>query len=85
MSYSTMTRKGQITIPKPLREALGIRLGDRVAFRRRGDEIVLKPVQRNILDLEGSVSPKRRPEDFAAVRRKVAGARARARGGPRDA
>jgi len=79
MSYSTLTRKGQVTIPKPLRDQLGLHLGDRIAFHLRGQEIVLKPVQRTILDLEGSVQPKTRPESFGNIRREVAAARSRTR------
>lgn len=79
MSYSTLTRKGQVTIPKPLRDRLGLQLGDRISFRLRGEEIVLKPVHRTILDVEGSVQPKSRSEDFVAVRRRVAAARGRSR------
>jgi AbrB family looped-hinge helix DNA binding protein len=79
MSYSTLTRKGQVTIPKPLRDQLGLQLGDRISFHLRGEEIVLKPVHRTILDVEGSVPPKRRPEDFGAIRRQVAAGRGRAR------
>jgi AbrB family looped-hinge helix DNA binding protein len=79
MSFSTLTRKGQVTIPKSLRDQLGLHLGDRISFRLRGEEIVLKPVHRTILDLEGSVQPKNRPEDFDGIRRQVATARGRAR------
>lgn len=79
MTFSTLTRKGQITIPKTLRDRLGLHLGDRITFQLRGEEIVLKPVHRTILDLEGSVQPKSRPEDFSGIRRQVAVARGRAR------
>jgi antitoxin PrlF len=79
MSFSTLTRKGQVTIPKTLRDRLGLHLGDRITFRLRGEEIVLKPVHRTILDLEGSVQPNSRPEDFSGIRRKVAAVRGRAR------
>ena len=82
MSYSTLTRKGQVTIPKPLRDRLGLRLGDRISFQLRGEEIVLKPVHRTILDLQGSVKPKAQPEDFGNVRRQVAVARGGARAEP---
>src|SRR3982750_2237306 len=82
MSYSTLTRKGQVTIPKPLRDRLGLRLGDRIFFQLRGEEIVLKPVHRTILDLQGSIQPKTRPEAFDDVRRQVAVARGRARAEP---
>ena len=33
MSESTVTSKGQVTIPMPVRRALGIRQGSRIAFR----------------------------------------------------
>jgi len=33
MQVSRMTEKGQITIPKELRESLGLRPGDQVEFR----------------------------------------------------
>ncbi len=85
MSFSMLTRKGQVTIPKPLRDRLGLNLGDRISFHLRGEEIVLKPVQRTILDLQGTVQPKHRPEDFRRIRREVAAARGRARAAKRDA
>ena len=34
MTASKMTTKGQVTIPKSIREVLGIRPGDRIAFVR---------------------------------------------------
>lgn len=76
MFTSTITRKGQVTIPKEIRDAIGLTEGDRVFFVRRGDEIVLKVLRGNILELRGSVRPKKRPENFETVRettkRKVA-------------
>jgi antitoxin PrlF len=33
---STLTAKGQTTVPKAVRQALGIRAGDRIAFRVDG-------------------------------------------------
>jgi antitoxin PrlF len=34
---TTVTRKGQVTIPKPVRDHLGIGPGSQVAFRRAAD------------------------------------------------
>ena len=34
---TTVTRKGQVTIPKPVRDYLGIQPGSRVDFRRNAD------------------------------------------------
>lgn len=40
MRYSTITSKGQITIPKTIRAALQLEKGDRVQFRLRDDGVV---------------------------------------------
>jgi AbrB family looped-hinge helix DNA binding protein len=34
---TTVTRKGQVTIPKPVRDHLGIGPGSQIAFRRADD------------------------------------------------
>ena len=34
---TTVTRKGQVTIPKPVRDHLGLGPGSKVAFRRAAD------------------------------------------------
>jgi len=39
----TIGKKGQITIPKDIREKFGLKEGERVIFEVRGDEIVMKP------------------------------------------
>ena len=69
MSTSTVTRKGQVTIPKDIRDALSLTEGQRVFFVRRDQEIVLKVLRGNILELRGSVKPTNRPEDFQKVRK----------------
>lgn len=38
---ATLTSKGQITLPKPIRQALGIGVGSKVAFELRGSEVVV--------------------------------------------
>ncbi|HSV64745.1 MAG TPA: AbrB/MazE/SpoVT family DNA-binding domain-containing protein [Mycobacteriales bacterium] len=52
---ATVTSKGQVTIPKQVREALGISAGDRVLFRVEGGRATLART-RELLDLAGSVS-----------------------------
>lgn len=39
---STLTVKGQVTIPKDVREALGLKPGDPVAFDREGGRAFLR-------------------------------------------
>ena len=43
MDSTTMTSKGQVTIPKSVRQQLGLRQGTRVAFVVEGDHAVLRP------------------------------------------
>ena len=38
---SVITRKGQVTLPAEIRHGLGLKQGDKVAFRRLGDDQVL--------------------------------------------
>jgi AbrB family looped-hinge helix DNA binding protein len=40
MPAATMTSKGQITIPKEVRDALGLEAGHRIAFQVREDGVV---------------------------------------------
>lgn len=42
MESTTMTSKGQVTIPKSVRDQLGLRQGTRVAFVVEGDHAVLR-------------------------------------------
>lgn len=51
---ATVTSKGQITLPKSVRDALGLKTGDRVLFRVHKGRAVLAKVP-DFLDLAGSV------------------------------
>jgi AbrB family looped-hinge helix DNA binding protein len=42
--YTTVSSKGQMVIPAAIREELGIEPGTRVAVRREGDEVILRPL-----------------------------------------
>ncbi len=54
MTVATMTSKGQITIPKEVRDELGLEPGMKVDFVRVGDrEFRLRPKNVTILDLGG--------------------------------
>ena len=48
MQISTITTKGQITIPAALRKRLGLQQGDEVAFVIENGKVVLMPVEKNI-------------------------------------
>ena len=38
---ATLTSKGQITLPKAIRQALGVTVGAKVSFELRGNEVVV--------------------------------------------
>ena len=51
---STITKKGQVTIPKPFRERLHIKEGDNLDFEIREGILILKKIERkSILNLGG--------------------------------
>jgi AbrB family looped-hinge helix DNA binding protein len=51
---ATMTSKGQVTIPKTVRDLLQLRTGDRVDFIVESDgTVVLVPLTRSIKSLKG--------------------------------
>lgn len=41
---ATITSKGQVTLPKPIRQALGVDAGNKVAFDFTGDRVVISRV-----------------------------------------
>ena len=61
MAKATVTYKGQITLPKAVREQLGVRPGDRVSFREiEGGAIVVEADTVDLMELKGAMRPRRR-------------------------
>jgi len=85
MTATTLTKKWQVTIPKEIRDLLGLKERDKILFIEQGGIVVLKPIKGNVLDLKGSVSPRHQPEDFNAVRERVKTSIAARRAGTADA
>lgn len=53
---STLTSKGQTTIPREIREGLGLKPGDRMTFTLMPDgTVVLRAKSRSLLSLAGSL------------------------------
>lgn len=75
-----VTSKGQVTVPKAVRDALGIREGDEVVFRVEGTRAVLARTP-DFLDLAGSVKVPAAKRNVAwdEVIRRTRNARASAR------
>ena len=55
MLSSSVTTKGQVTIPAELREKLGIKPGDKVGFVAEGDRILIQRQETAVESLFGIV------------------------------
>ena len=61
MATATLTSQGQLTLPKAIRDLLGLRAGDQVAFRVRDDQsVVVEPATVDLRTLRGVLKPKRK-------------------------
>jgi antitoxin PrlF len=57
MSDATLTAKGQTTIPKEIRERLGLEPGDKLTFTALSDgTVVMRAKTRKLLELAGSLT-----------------------------
>lgn len=79
MLHSTVTTKGQTTIPGEVREALGIKAGDRLQYSVEGDRVIVRR-HPGIRSLEGALrSDKGKNLSFAEIRKIAAANAVRAR------
>jgi AbrB family looped-hinge helix DNA binding protein len=54
MPTATLTSKGQVTIPRPIRQALKLSAGDRLDFvLEAAGRVVLRPAIRDVGELKG--------------------------------
>lgn len=54
MPIGTLTSKGQITIPKAIRDSLGLEPGDKVDFVLEADgRVILRPATTSVFTLAG--------------------------------
>jgi AbrB family looped-hinge helix DNA binding protein len=53
MPTSTLTSRGQTTIPKPVRDALHLQPGDRVEFILEEDRVILRRADADLTALDG--------------------------------
>jgi len=50
MAVSKVTRNYQITVPREVRETADVKVGDTVLFVKEGDDIILRRVDKEILN-----------------------------------
>lgn len=69
---SRISSKGQVTIPKVIRNYFDWTTADELFFTIFDEQsLTIKIQKKDFLDLAGTVSPKKKPEDFRNVRKKV--------------
>lgn len=78
MVKATLTSKGQLTVPKEVRDQLDIKPGDRLLFEPEGDSVRLRVERRTTLEeLEGSLPARKdypgKEAEREAARRYLAG------------
>ena len=73
---TTLTQRGQVTVPAEVRRLLGLKPRDKVTFTIAEGEVRLKPVAYSLESAYGSVKPSRKPEDFDELSRLARDARA---------
>lgn len=72
MNKAKITFKGQVTIPKEVREALTIQEGDTVIFEVHGDHAILKPLKNKSLgDFYGAFPATRPYPGSETIRKEV--------------
>lgn len=71
MTTATITSKGQLTVPKAVRDALGIGPGDRVDFVQMADgNFAVLPATKSVKTLKGIIPKPKKPvslEDMDAA------------------
>jgi len=71
-NIATITAKGQVTIPKAIRQALGIQEKDKLLFLVEGDRLVLIPLRhRPLSELYGALPATRPYPGHQAVREEI--------------
>jgi len=68
---SSVTQKGQVTIPAHIRRVLRIKAKDMVSFTLVDGEVRLRPIQSRLLAGYGAVKPPTKPIDFKELRREI--------------
>lgn len=72
MAAATLTSKGQITLPKSVRERLGLEAGDRIEFIEFDKGFFLAPATRDIRSLKGLVPKPKKPVSIEDMNRSIA-------------
>ena len=65
---TSVTEKGQVTIPQEIRRIMGLKPRDKVRFEVEGDVVKISRASSKLMQWFGSVTPMNKPEDFQKIR-----------------
>lgn len=65
---SSVTSKGQVTIPADIRKLLHLKPGQKVVFRVQGDSVTVMAAPMTLEEAFRSVPPLSQPEDYERIR-----------------
>jgi antitoxin PrlF len=72
MASATITSKGQLTLPKDVREAMGVGPGDRVEFVRMDDgHFAILPAKLPVMRLKGIIPKPAKPVSLEDMERAI--------------
>ncbi len=73
MATATLTSKGQLVIPKDIREYMRLQPGDRLDFIIQDDgDVMIRPVVTDVRELKGVLKiPGRKPVSVSAMKQTV--------------
>ena len=69
-ALAKVTSKGQITLPKEVRDLLHIQTGSIVVFEKEDEKLVVKTAK-TLQDFKGVLKDRQRPADFEEMRKKA--------------
>jgi AbrB family looped-hinge helix DNA binding protein len=73
MPTSTLTSKGQVTIPKEVRDRLHLKTGSRLDFIfSDSGHVILKPVESDFRSIRGIVRRRKRPISVREINEAIA-------------
>jgi antitoxin PrlF len=71
MASATLTSKGQVTLPKSVRERLGVETGDRLEFIESEEGFLVVAATRDIRSLKGIVGQPKKPVTLDEMNRAI--------------
>lgn len=64
---TTITQRGQVTLPAEVRRVLGVKPQEKVTFQIEGNEVRVVPSQFTVESVRGSIPPLKEPKSLEQI------------------